>query len=200
MYKLGITGGIGSGKTKASEFFFENYEATYIFNADRESKKHLKNSLSLQHRLINTFGLNITDNNKLNIKKLAEVAFENKINQEILNGIMWAEIFILINNQLNLCEKNKISLFIVDAAMIFEAKLEHMFDSTLLITADKKIRLKRAVKRHNISLEQIKNRMSLQFDEAKKIKLADYVINNDDDIKELENNLKKFYSNLKLSS
>ena len=120
--------------------------------------------------------------------------------QEILNGIMWAEIFILINNQLKLCEKNKISLFIVDAAMIFEAKLEHMFDSTLLITADKKTRLKRAIKRHNISLEQIKNRMSLQFDEAKKIKLADYVINNDDDIKELENNLKKFYSNLKLSS
>ena len=198
MYKLGITGGIGSGKTSASDFLLKSLKSVYVFNADKESKNHLKNSLSLQHRLINKFGSDITDNNKLNIQKLADVAFSNKINQEILNGIMWSEVFILINNKILDCKKNDISLFVLDAAMIFEAKLEHMFDSTLLITANKDTRLKRAVKRHNISLEQIKSRMSLQLSESKKKDKADYIINNNGTIKQLENRLKKFYSALNL--
>tara|TARA_Y100001935_G_scaffold66553_1_gene56009 strand:+ start:2756 stop:3355 length:600 start_codon:yes stop_codon:yes gene_type:complete len=198
MYKLGITGGIGSGKTTASDFLLKSLKSVYVFNADKESKNHLKNSLSLQHRLINKFGSDITDNNKLNIQKLADVAFSNKINQEILNGIMWSEVFILINNKILDCKKNDISLFVLDAAMIFEAKLEHMFDSTLLITADKDTRLKRAVKRHNISLEQIKSRMSLQLSESKKKDKVDYIINNNGTIKQLENRLKKFYSELNL--
>ena len=198
MYKLGITGGIGSGKTSASDFLLKSLKSVYVFNADKESKNHLKNSISLQHRLINKFGSDITDNNKLNIQKLADVAFSNKINQEILNGIMWSEVFILINNKILDCKKNDISLFVLDAAMIFEAKLEHMFDSTLLITADKDTRLKRSIKRHNISLEQIKSRMSLQLSENKKKNKADYIINNNGTIKQLENRLKKFYSALNL--
>ena len=198
MYKLGITGGIGSGKTSASDFLLKNFKSVYVFNADKESKRHLKNSLSLQHRLINKFGTDITTNNKLNIQKLAEIAFSNKINQEILNGLMWSEVFILINNKIEECKNSNISLFIVDAAMIFEAKLEHMFDSTLLITADKEIRLKRAIKRHNISLEQIKSRMSLQLSETKKKNLADYTINNNSIVDKLQNNLKKFYAELEL--
>ena len=196
MYKLAITGGIGSGKTTVSDYICKNYESAYLFNADKESKGHLKRSLSLQHRIINTFGSSITDNNKLNIKKLAEVAFSNKINQEILNGIMWAEVFILINNKIEECKKKKLSLFIVDAAMIFEAKLSNFFDSTLLITADKKIRLKRAEKRHNISLEQIKNRMSLQLDEKEKEKLSDYIIKNNGTIDDLYINIDKFYKKI----
>ena len=196
MYKLAITGGIGSGKTTVSNFINENYNSVYLFNADRESKSHLKKSLSLQHKIINVFGPSVTMNNKLNIKKLAEVAFSNKVDQNILNGIMWSEVFILINNKIEECEKNKISLFIVDAAMIFEAKLNTFFDSTLLVTADKNIRLKRAEKRHNISLEQIKNRMSLQLSEKEKEKLADYIIKNNGDLDKLYNNINQFYKKI----
>ena len=199
MYKLAITGGIGSGKTTASAYFQKNYKSAYVFNADRESKSQLKKSLSLQHKLINVFGPDITENNKLDIKKLAEVAFSDKINQEILNGIMWSEIFIIINNRIEECYEKKISLFIVDAAMIFEAKLEHLFDSILLITASKSMRLKRATKRHNISLEQIKNRMSLQLSESKKTNLANHVIKNNSDITNLYKNLDIFYKKLNLA-
>ena len=196
MYKLAITGGIGSGKTTVSNFINENYDSVYLFNADRESKSHLKKSLSLQHKIINVFGPTVTINNKLNIKKLAEVAFSNTVDQNILNGIMWAEVFILINNKIEECEKNKISLFIVDAAMIFEAKLNNFFDSTLLVTANKEIRLKRAEKRHNISLEQIKNRMSLQLSEKEKEKLADYIIKNNGNLDKLHNNISQFYKKI----
>tara|TARA_Y100001970_G_C14118411_1_gene794916 strand:- start:50 stop:649 length:600 start_codon:yes stop_codon:yes gene_type:complete len=196
MYKLAITGGIGSGKTTVSNFINDNYDSVYLFNADKESKSHLKSSLSIQHKIINVFGSSVTVNNKLDIKKLAEVAFSDKINQDILNGIMWAEVFILINNKIEECQKNKISLFIVDAAMIFEAKLNNFFDSTLLVTAKKEIRLKRAEKRHNISLEQIKNRMSLQLKEKEKEKLADYMIQNNEDLDTLYKNIKDFYNTI----
>ena len=196
MYKLAITGGIGSGKTTVSNFINDNYDSVYLFNADKESKSHLKSSLSIQHKIINVFGPSVTVNNKLDIKKLAEVAFSDKINQDILNGIMWAEVFILINNKIEECQKNKISLFIVDAAMIFEAKLNNFFDSTLLVTAKKEIRLKRAEKRHNISLEQIKNRMSLQLKEKEKEKLADYIIQNNEDLDTLYKNIKDFYNTI----
>ncbi len=196
MYKLAITGGIGSGKTTVSNFISDNYDSVYLFNADKESKSHLKKSLSIQHKIINVFGSAVTSNNKLDIKKLAEVAFSNKVDQNILNGIMWAEVFILINNKIEECEKNKVSLFIVDAAMIFEAKLDNFFDSTLLVTADKNTRLKRAEKRHNISLEQIKNRMSLQLSEKEKEKLANFIIKNNDDLDSLYDNVKKFYKKI----
>jgi len=196
MYKLAVTGGIGSGKTTVCEFISKNYESVYLFNADKESKGHLKRSLSLQHKIINAFGLSVTNNNKLDIKKLAEIAFSDKINQEILNGIMWSEVFILITNKMEECEKNKISLFIVDAAMIFEAKLSNFFDSTLLVTANKKARLERAEKRHNIPLEQIKNRMSLQLSEKKKEELADYIIKNNGDLDLLHKNIDKFYKKI----
>ena len=197
MYKLGITGGIGSGKTTASEYIKSKNSSVYVFNADKESKQNLKKSLSLQHKLINAFGSAVTENNKLDIKKLADIAFSDKINQKILNGIMWSEIFIIINNRMQECLENKVGLFVVDAAMIFEAKLENLFDSILLITANKEIRLKRAIKRHNISLEQIKNRMSLQLSETKKNSLAQHIIKNNTDIKNLYKNLDVFVENLK---
>tara|TARA_B100002052_G_scaffold290949_1_gene310254 strand:+ start:645 stop:1244 length:600 start_codon:yes stop_codon:yes gene_type:complete len=196
MYKLGITGGIGSGKTTVSNYIEQTYDSVYLFNADKESKSHLKKSLSLQHRIINVFGSAVTVNNKLEISKLAEVAFSDKINQNILNGIMWAEVFILINNKIEECQKSKIKLFIVDAAMIFEAKLENLFDSTLLITSKKEVRLKRAEKRRNISLEQIKKRMSLQLSENEKQKIATHIIKNNNDIDSLYASVDKFYKKI----
>ena len=64
MYKLGITGGIGSGKTFASKYLAQKF-GVYVFNADKESKKCLKKSLSLQHKLINVFGNEVTYGGKL---------------------------------------------------------------------------------------------------------------------------------------
>ena len=68
--------------------------------------------------------------------------------------------------------------FIVDAALIFEANYKNFFDQTILITASKKIRLERAIKRTNISLENIQNRIASQMTDKEKINLADYVIDN----------------------
>ena len=133
----------------------------------------------LQNRIIDAFGQRVVEKNKLSIKKLAEVAFKNKIDQKILNGLMWPEVYILVEKSMNEALSKGKKLFVVDAAMIFEANFEHMFDSILLILTRKNIRVDRALKRKNLHLEQIQNRMSLQMPETEKKIKADYVINND---------------------
>jgi len=196
MYKLGITGGIGSGKSTASNFFEKN--GAIVFNADKEAKKYLKNSRVLQNRIINAFGQKIVENNKLSMKKLAEAAFSSKFEQDILNGLMWPEVFILVEEAMNEAREKGSKLFLVDAAMIFEANFEHMFDTTLLISTRKSIRLNRALKRKNLHLEQIQNRMSLQMPETEKKRKANYVISNDSTEEKFLIKLNDFFKSLNI--
>jgi len=194
MIKLAITGGISSGKSTAAKYF-EN-KGAYVFNADKESKKHLKSSLTLQKKIADIFGNEILINNKIDFKSLADVAFSSNTNNSILNGLMWPEIFLIINNTYEKIKINgKHKIFIVDAALIFEANYVSFFDYTLLITASKNKRLKRAVERKNISLENIQNRILFQMPENKKKELANHTIINNYSIENLYKKLDNFYNN-----
>ena len=193
MIKIGITGNIGSGKTTFSKLFKNK---TFIFNADKEAKKHLKNHSVLQKKLINVFGKEILTGNNLDFKKLAHISFKNEKNQKILNGIIWPEVAMLIRNELENAKEKKYSYFIVDAALLFEANFQHFFDYIILVTAEKNIRLKRAIKRKNIDLSQIKKRMALQLSDKEKINQAHFVINNNLDIKNLKKEFQKIIEKL----
>tara|TARA_B100001741_G_scaffold308121_2_gene303872 strand:- start:1529 stop:2119 length:591 start_codon:yes stop_codon:yes gene_type:complete len=192
MHKIGITGGISSGKSAATKIFKDKKES-FIYNADKESKKHLKNSHSLQKKLINVFGNQITLKNKLNIELLAKVAFSNKTNHKILNGIMWPEIYLLINKEYNNQLNKNYKFFVVDAALIFEANFQNFFDKIILITAKKDLRIERAVKRNNIQLESIQNRISLQMSDNKKRQLADYIVTNNTNLVDFYKKIEKIY-------
>ena len=183
MIKIGVTGNIGSGKTTLTRYF-ENHNS-YIFNADKEAKNHLNKHSVLQKKIINIFGNQIVTSNNLDFKKLAKKAFESKKNQEILNGIVWPEVSMLIESSLRKAENDKYDFFIVDAALLFEANFNHFFDYIILVTADRKIRLERALKRKNLDISQIKKRMSLQLSDEKKISLSDFIIYNNKDKKAL---------------
>jgi len=189
MIKIGVTGNIGSGKTTLTKYF-ENYKS-YIFNADKEAKNHLRNHSVLQKKIINIFGNQIVTKNNIDFKKLAEIVFESKKNQQILNGIVWPEISMLIENSLRQAENDKYDFFIVDAALLFEANFNHFFDYIILVTADKKIRLNRALKRKNLDLSQIKKRMSLQLSDSEKIKHSNFTIYNNDKKEALQNEFNK---------
>ena len=195
MIKLGITGGIASGKSTAAEYL-KTKESTFVFNADRESKKHLKSSTSLQKRLINVFGTSIMSNKKIQLDILAKIAFSNETNHKILNGIMWPEISVLIDQAYQDAKIKKYKLFIVDAALIIEANFCPFFDKVLLISTNKPNRIERAVNRRNLSLEDIQNRIFLQMSENKKKKIADIIIYNNGKINNLYSKLDKLYINL----
>ena len=185
MIKIGVTGNIGSGKTTLTKLF--DSQKTFIFNADKEAKKHLKKHSVLQKKIINIFGNEIVTGTDLDFQKLANVAFKNKKNQEILNGIIWPEVSLLIEYSLREAEKENFKYFVVDAALLFEANFNHFFDYIILVTADEKIRLDRALKRKTIDLSQIKKRMVLQLSDKQKINTSDFVIYNNKN----KNDLKK---------
>ena len=197
MYKLGITGGIGSGKTTVSSLL-EEKKGAVVFNADKESKIRLKNSISLQHKLINLFGNAVTDKGHLVLSKLAQVAFSSRLNQDLLNGIMWPEVMILIDQAIINAEDSGVKLFIVDAALIFEANLQNLLDSVLLVSAPEEKRISRALRRKNLPTSQIQQRMALQLSENEKIEKADFVIYNISTLKDLQTEVDIFYKKLKI--
>ena len=109
---------------------------------------------------------------------------------------MWPEILILINRAYENAKKNKFKLFIVDAALIFEANFTSFFDKVILISTNKSTRINRAIKRNNLSLESIQNRIHLQMSESEKKKLADIVIVNNSSIENLYKKLDELYLKL----
>ena len=195
MIKIGITGGIASGKSTVAEYLNKK-KHVFIFNADKESKSHLKSSSNLQKKLINVFGRQIVINKKIQMNLLAEIAFSNTTNHKILNGIMWPEISILINQAYKKAKEKKYKLFIVDAALIFEANITSFFDKVILISTNKPNRMKRAIDRRNLSSEDIQNRISLQMSDKEKKKLADIIINNNGKIDNLYKKLDSLYIDL----
>ena len=194
MYKLGITGGIGSGKSTASAFFKK--KGAFIFDADSEAKKLFSNNPVLTRRIITTFGSEVSTNNRLELKKLSELVFSSKSLQNSLNKIIWPEVLQVMLNAANNAENDGVKLFIVDAALLFEAGFTEFFNSVLLITAIKSIRYNRILLRKNIPENQIEKRMALQLPEWEKKKLAGTTIENNGTLSELNEELKLFWKSL----
>ena len=198
MYKLGITGGIGSGKSTASEFFKK--KGAFIFDADSEAKNLFKNNTNLTQRVIATFGSQVTTNNQLDLKRLSELVFSSKSLQNQLNEIIWPEVSQLMIEAAQKAENVGLKLFIVDAALLLEAGFIEFFNSILLITTDKSTRIERILNRKNIPEDQIEKRMALQLPEWEKKKLAHYIIENNGTLSELYEKLENYWNSLNLNS
>ena len=198
MYKLGITGGIGSGKSTASEFFKK--KGAFIFDADSEAKNLFTNNTNLTQRVIATFGSQVTTNNQLDLKRLSELVFSSKSLQNQLNEIIWPEVSQLMIEAAQKAENVGLKLFIVDAALLLEAGFIEFFNSILLITADKSTRIERILNRKNIPEDQIEKRMALQMPESEKKKLAHHIIENNGTLSELYEKLENYWDSLNLNS
>ena len=198
MYKLGITGGIGSGKSTASEFFKK--KGAFIFDADSEAKNLFTNNTNLTQRVIATFGSQVTTNNQSDLKRLSELVFSSKSLQNQLNEIIWPEVSQLMIEAAQKAENVGMKLFIVDAALLLEAGFIEFFNSILLITADKSTRIERIFNRKNIPEDQIEKRMALQMPESEKKKLAHHIIENNGTLSELNEKLENYWESLNLNS
>jgi len=197
MYKLGITGGIGSGKSTAAEFFMR--KGAVVFDADEEAKHHIQKTESLQKLIIQNFGSQIITDNHLDLNKLSDIVFSSDKNQKILNGIVWPEVSSLMYNAAYKAENKCIKLFIVDAALLLEARFTEFFNSILLITAEESVRYNRILLRENIPEDQIEKRMAFQMPESQKKKLAHTTIENNGDVPELYTKLDLFWEKLNIT-
>ena len=197
MYKLGITGGIGSGKSTASEFFKK--KGAFIFDADSEAKNLLANNSILSQRIIATFGSQVTTKKQLDLKRLSVLVFSSKSLQDKLNKIVWPEVSSVMIDAAEKAQNDGVTLFIVDAALLIEAGFNDFFNSILLITADKSMRLNRTLLRKNIPENQIEKRMALQMPESEKQKQAQTTIKNNGNMQELHTQLELFWKKLNIS-
>lgn len=193
MLKIGLTGGIGSGKSTASVFLAKL--GSYIFDADTEAKKILNNNKNVQNDIIEEFGSDVLDHNELiDKKKLAKVAFQDEDHQIILNSIIHPFVFKELDKQFTkISKQNKYASFIVDGALILESGLHQHLDSIVLIASLLKYRIERALKRGNLSREDILRRINLQWTDEQKADIADHTIYNNGTQKELEEKIKIFH-------
>ena len=196
MLRVGLTGGIGSGKSTASNFF-ETF-GSFVINADEEAKKLMSSNETVQHELIAEFGTDIIDvSGQINKAKLAKIAFQDEDHQQTLNSVIHPYIYDSIDNQFNRVLKNgKFDIFIVDGALIFESGYDVHMDYIIVVTALLKNRIERALGRKTLSRDEILKRINLQWSEEEKVNLADFVIHNDGSEEDLKNNVKSLIEKL----
>tara|TARA_B100001142_G_scaffold305806_1_gene335112 strand:+ start:648 stop:1241 length:594 start_codon:yes stop_codon:yes gene_type:complete len=194
MLKIGLTGGIGSGKSAVSICFKKL--GAFIFDADTVAKNILNNNKTAQSEIISEFGTDVIDiNGNIDKKKLSRIAFRDDNNQLKLNTIIHPYVFTEIDLSFqSIFKKQNHEIFIVDAALIYESGADAHMDYVIVVTSNLKLRTERVMNRGNISREDFLKRVDLQWPENDKVEMADYIIHNNGTKKELENEAKKVYS------
>jgi len=189
MLRVGLTGGIGSGKSTASQHF--NSLGAYVINADEEAKNLISTNETVQNELIAEFGTDIIDGTgSVNKKKLARIAFQDQDHQQRLNSVVHPYIYNLIDKEFNqVLNVGKHDIFIVDGALIFESGYDVHLDYVIVVTAQLKHRMERALGRETLSREEILKRIEFQWPEKEKVNLADFVVHNDGTEKKLHKNI-----------
>lgn len=174
MIVVGLTGGIGSGKTKVLHEFIKKSVPVYM--ADIEAKKLMQNLPELKEKIIRTFGESSFKDDKLNTAYLAEIVFKNPIALAKLNALVHPAVFADFQDFKNSLKNEKMVIF--ENAILYESGGERFCDYVICVTAPQSERVKRVIQRDQITAEQIQERMNNQWPEEKKLALADFVIEN----------------------
>ena len=172
---VGLTGGIGSGKSAVLSVF--SSLGVPCYQSDSSAKKLMHQDPELINQIKALFGDDLYEGEKLNRGKLAEVVFADKSKLESLNAIVHPRV--KEDFQLFLSQQNA-DYVIKEAAILFETGGAEDCDVTILVTAPEDLRIERVMKREKSKVEHIKSRMRHQWSDEKKIPMADYVINNID--------------------
>ncbi|MGB0879870.1 MAG: dephospho-CoA kinase [Polaribacter sp.] len=172
---VGLTGGIGSGKTTVVQFFQElSNIAVYI--ADSEAKKLMNSSVRIQSKMIKEFGKEAYKNNQLNRTYIANIVFKNKQKLAVLNAIVHPEVekhfqeFIIKN-------KDK-SYILYENAILFENQSNFICDFIITVSAPLETRIQRVMERDKSTKEVVLDRIKNQWTEDKKMLQSNYVIEN----------------------
>ena len=175
MIIVGLTGGIGSGKTTVAKEF-ENLNIP-IYIADVEAKRLMNNSETIKKELIALFGEDTYLNNELNRPFIADKIFNNKTYLDKMNAIVHPKVGVHFENWI----KHQDSPYVIkEVAIIFEHQQQAKYDLIISVIADKDKRLKRVIKRDQSTPEKVLAIMKNQTKKKKKAKLSDYVIVNND--------------------
>jgi len=179
--KIAITGNIGCGKSTFSSFAEE--KGYVVLRADDVSKEILENDEKVRELVIKNFGDESYTDNKPNKKYLAEKIFSDQKKREKLESILHPRVIKNIDKTITELDK-KSKIVFVEAALIYEADMEEMFDYVILITSNIELRKKRKIGL-GLSEKDFDNREANQIPEEEKKKRADYIFSNNTSIEDL---------------
>ncbi|MBQ2397925.1 MAG: dephospho-CoA kinase [Bacteroidales bacterium] len=173
MYSVGLTSGIGCGKTLIAKVF-----STFgipVFNSDQQAKELYKDSVFLQ-QIVHTFGNTIIENGKFIPQRLADIVFNDSQALKTLNALIHPKVL----ERYNLWQSQQTSPYtILESAIIFESNWQNHFNKIINITSPLEIVIERVKLRDKISEDQILQRINNQLPVEEKEKLSDYNIFHD---------------------
>lgn len=172
---IGLTGGIGSGKTTIALYFASLGVPVYI--ADLEAKKLMETPLII-NEIKNIFGAEVVDGNVLKREKIAQIVFNDKTKLEQLNAVIHPAVKRHFEKWI-LSHKEQ-PFIIKEAAILFESGSYKDCDAVILVCVPEEIRIERVMKRDHIDREKVLERIKNQWNDNKKKVLSDYIIDNID--------------------
>lgn len=170
---IGLTGGIGSGKTTVANYFKELGVPVYI--AD-DGAKRVMQSKNILAEIKAAFGGNIFDNDILNRAKLAQIVFNDKEQLAKLNAIVHPAVKLDFDNWVKEHKNNDYVMY--EAAILFESGRYKDCDVIITVTAPEEVRIDRVIKRDQTTREEVLSRMKMQWNDEKRISKSNFVINN----------------------
>jgi len=189
---LGLTGGIATGKSTASEFFME--KGFKVICADKIAREVVEKKDVLE-ALVSEFGRDIVYENNLDRKKLRELVFKEKSLVDKLNNITHPAIISQIKKEIEMYRDEKI--IVLDIPLLFEGNYEFLVDKILLITCGFEKQIERVQKRDSVSKENAENIIKNQMLMSEKIKKADFVLENNEEKIDFLEKLEKFLEEIK---
>ncbi len=175
MLKIGLTGGLGSGKTTVAHIF--EVLGIPVYYADAASKRLMNDDEKVKAAVQNAFGKKVYPEGKLDRKYLAEIVFKDEKKLELLNSIVHPATLRDADEWIS---KQTAPYAIKEAALIFESGSHQNLDYVIGVKAPLHLRLQRAMKRDNISHEEAMARINKQINEEIKMRLCDFIIINDE--------------------
>jgi dephospho-CoA kinase len=191
MLKIGITGGIGCGKSEVCRLLEQH--GIPIIHADLVAKEMMDNNEEIKSQVKKVFGEEAyLASGNLDRKRIAEIIFNDEKAKQTINNIVHPHVIQYQKTELEkLVRSGKYRLAGVEAALIFEAGAEQQFDVIVVVAASEQTVIKRLMKRDELSREQIRRRIKSQMPLAEKIKRADIVIHNDGSLDELNHEVNR---------
>ena len=170
---IGLTGGIGSGKSVVAKIF--STLGIPVFNADEAAKQIMQTSPEMKAKLIEQFGSSVYDASGLQKEKLAAIVFNDPFQLQLLNAIVHP---VTIQAAKDWAANQTSPYVIKEAALIFESAAADGLFKVIGVTAPMSIRIQRVMQRDGVSKEQVEARMQHQISDTIKMRLCDYVIDN----------------------
>ncbi len=176
MIKVGITGGIGSGKSVVSDVI--RLLGYPVYNSDIRAKELSDTNPIIRQSLVALFGPAIYTDNQLNRPLLASHLFQDSAQRKAVNAIIHPVVFADFNKW---CAMQHTALVFAESAILVESGFSALMDKMIVVDAPHKLRLQRVVERDVVTMEQAQKRMEAQMDSVDLCKRADYVIYNDNE-------------------